>query len=288
MELRVLEYFLAVAREESITAAASSLHLSQPTLSRQLKDMEDELGKQLFIRGSKKIELTEEGKLLRKRAQEIMLLVNKAKSEISADEETVTGDVYIGACETDGIRILTDAAKRVKDKYPEVHFHIISGDDKSVEEMLDNELIDIGVVLDNVDYKRYDSIEIDYRDKWGVLMRRDSPLAANNTVNTADLHDKPLIVSRQIIGNGVLKTVLDKSDEELNIAGTYNLLYNGSQMVKSGLGYAVGIDGIINVSGDGDLVFKLIKPQINTQMHIILKKGNIFSKAAQALINELK
>ena len=288
MELRVLEYFLAVAREESITAAANALHLSQPTLSRQLKDMEDELGKQLFIRGSKKIELTDEGKLLRKRAQEIVQLVNKTKGEISTDEGAVTGDVYIGACETDGTHIITDAAKRVTDKYPEVRFHIISGDDKAVEEMLDNEIIDIGIVLDNVDYKKYDSIKTDYSDNWGVLVKKDSPLAACNTVKTTDLYNEPLIVSRQILGNGVLKTVLGRGDEELNIAATYNLLYNGAQMVKSGLGYAICIDGIINTSGDSELAFIPIEPPINTQMHIILKKGNIFSKAAQALIDELK
>ena len=288
MEIRVLEYFLAVAREENITAAAARLHLSQPTISRQLKELEEELGKQLFIRGSKKIELTPEGRLLRRRAQEMLQLAEKTKREIAADDAQIRGDVYIGACETDGIRLLTDAAKRVQTKHPEVRFHIISGDDTSVEEMLEHELIDLGAVLDRVDYRKYDTIPVDYEDRWGVLMPTDSTLAACATLKAADLYDKPLIVSRQILGNAVLKIVLGRGEERLNIAGSYNLLYNGSQMVKSGLGYALGIEGIISPGEGSGLVFRLLEPQVTTRMHLILKKGNVFSKAAQALIDELK
>lgn len=287
MELRVLEYFLAVAREESITGAAKALHLSQPTLSRQLKDLEEELGKQLFIRGSKRIELTEEGKLLRKRAQEIVSLADKAREEISLNSDSISGEIYIGAGETDAVHYITDAAKRVQKQYPDIRFHIISGDGTVVKDMLDNGLIDLGLIFDNVDYVKYDAVTIPIKDNWGVLMRKNSPLANNSEITAKDLYALPLIVSRQVLDGGILKQILGKPENELNIAGTYSLIFNGSLMVKSGLGYALCLDKIINVSGDSGLTFLPLAPSKTANIHIIWKKNNVFSKATQLLLNEI-
>ena len=200
MELRVLQYFLAVAREQNISSAAESLHLSQPTLSTQLKALEEELGKQLLIRGTKgsrKVLLTEEGMLLRKRAEEILELVRMTEREISLSDEVIAGDVYIGTGESDMIRIFARAAKRIQEKYPDIHFHILSGNSAFVKEHLDRGLIDFGVVYSPVDTTVYSSIKVPIRDTWGVLMRKDSPLAQKDVIQPQDLWDKRLIWSAQ-------------------------------------------------------------------------------------------
>lgn len=196
MELRVLQYFLAVAREESISGAAEFLHLSQPTLSRQLKDLEDELGKQLFIRGNRKITLTEEGMILRKRAEEITELVKKAEDEITSSDNALAGNITIGAGETDGNRFLIKAMNAIQQDYPLVQFHIVSGDKSMITEAIDRGSIDFGIVFGDIDAAKYNSIPIDYKDIWGVLMRRDAPLANNEFITAKDLIDKTLIISR--------------------------------------------------------------------------------------------
>ena len=199
MELRVLEYFLAIAREQSITGAARSLHLSQPTLSTQIRALEEELGKQLLVRGtpgSRKVTLTEEGMLLRKRAEEIVSLVRRTEDEISLSNEFIAGDVYIGAGETDGIRVLARTAGKVREDHPDIHFHISSGDGKDVLENLDKGLIDFGLLLQKVDPAKYEMINIPVKETWGVLMRKDSPLAEKDAITPEDLRELPLIMSR--------------------------------------------------------------------------------------------
>ena len=200
VELRVLQYFLAVAREQSISAAAESLHLSQPTLSTQLRQLEDELGKRLLIRGAKgsrRVTLTEEGVILRKRAEEILALVHRAEDEIARSDENIAGDVYIGAGEADIVRLFAEAAKLMQDRYPDVHYHITSGNAEHVLDQLDKGLIDFGIVFGGVDSQKYEFISLPVRDSWGVLMRRDSPLAGKDAIRPEDLWDKPLIISRQ-------------------------------------------------------------------------------------------
>lgn len=198
MELRVLQYFLAVAREQNISAAAQSLHLTQPTLSRQLKELEEELGKQLMVRGSRKIVLTEEGMLLRKRAEEILDLVGRTEKEIAQSDDTVSGDIYIGTGETDGMRQIARTAKQLQEHSPGIHFHIVSGDAVDVCERLDKGLLDFGVLLGDIDKIKYHYLELPMKDTWGVLMRRDSPLAQQERILPQDLWDKPLILSRQV------------------------------------------------------------------------------------------
>lgn len=287
MELRVLQYFLAVAREESFTGAANALHLSQPTLSRQLKDLEDELGKQLFIRGSKKITLTNEGRILKKRAEEIMSLVQKTENEITVSDEHISGDIFIGAGETVGVRYLTKAAKRVRDRYPDVHFHIISGDRSDVVERLDNGLVDFGLIFGSVDDTKYESIRVPNNDVWGVLMRRDSPLAEKEEIEPNDLYDKPLIVSRQADKTGIVKRLLHRSADKLNIVATYNLIFNGALMVQDGLGYALALESITINTASGELIFRPLSNVLCEEMHILWKKDNVFSKASIKFWDEL-
>lgn len=288
MELRVLRYFLTVSREQSISGAAKSLHLSQPTLSRQLKEMEEELGKQLLIRGNRRVTLTEEGMILRKRAEEIMELVKKAEDEISLSDETVAGDITVGAGETDGVRFLTKAAKAVQKDYPLVHFHIISGDKVTVSEAMDKGLIDFGLFFGKIDASKYEYINLPYKDTWGVLMRRDSPLAEKEYISPEDLLDKPLIISRQFFHSSELQDFLQCETDKLNIVGTYNLLFNGSLMVDDGMGYALCLDNIINVSGDSSLCFKPLSPKKEAEMCIAWKKYQVLTKAADKFLQKLQ
>lgn len=200
VELRTLHYFLTVAREQSISAAAESLHISQPALSTQLKGMEAELGKQLLIRGTKgsrKVVLTEEGMILRRRAEEILSLVQKAEEEITRSDETIVGDVVIGAGETDSVRLLAQAARELQKQYPDIHYHISSGNAEYVLEYLDKGLIDFGLLFREPDPKKYEWLALPAGDIWGVLMRRDAPLARKVAVCPEDLWDLPLITSHQ-------------------------------------------------------------------------------------------
>lgn len=288
MELRVLQYFLAVTREQSISGAAESLHLSQPTLSRQLKDMEEELGKQLFIRSSRKITLTEEGMILRKRAEEILDLVKKTEDEIALSDESVAGSITVGAGETDGVRFLARAARAVQKDYPLVHFHIISGDKVSVTEDLDRGLVDFGLLFGEIDTSKYECLKIPFQDSFGVLMRRDSPLAKKETITSEDLWGKPLIVSRQSIRDASLPEILGCSPEKLNVVASYNLLFNGSLMVDEGIGYAICLDKIINVTGNSNLCIRPLAKKANAKMHIVWKKYQVFTKAAEKYLLQLR
>lgn len=291
MELRVLGYFLAVAREQSIVRAAESLHLSQPTLSTQIKALEEELGKQLLIRGSKgtrKVTLTEEGMILRKRAEEILSLVQKTEREISFSDEMIVGDVCIGTGETDAVRFIARAAKELYASYPGIHYHISSGNSDFVSEQLDKGLIDFGIIFGNVDHAKYNSIELPFRDIWGVLMKKDSALAAKEVIQPEDLWDMPLIISNQDDSKGSLTAWFKKELSELEIVATYNLLFNASLMVEEGLGYAIGLDKIINTTGNNTLCFRPLSPQMEAGMHIIWKKYQVFSKASEKFIEKLK
>lgn len=288
MEFRVLRYFLAVAREQSISGAAESLHLSQPTLSRQLRDMEKELGKQLIIRGNRKITLTEEGMLLRKRAEEIMNLVQRTENEIMLSDETVSGDIFIGTGETDGIRLITRAAKELQKDYPEIHYHIASGDAIDVIERIDKGLLDFGILLEPVDLSKYNYLRLPVQDVWGVLMRHDSPLADKESVTPSDLWNQPLILSRQSMSGDELSHWLKKDFSSLNIVATYNLVYNASLMVDEGLGYALCLDKLINTTGKSNLIFRPLYPELNVRMYIVWKKYQVFSKAAEKFLLKLQ
>lgn len=287
MELRVLQYFLAVAREQSISGAAEYLHLSQPTLSRQLKDLEEEFGKQLFIRGNRKITLTEEGMILRKRAEEIIDLVKKTEQEITLNDEVVVGAIYIGAGETDAIRLLARSARQLQQEHPGIRIHISSGDSTDVTEKLDKGLIDFGILFDPKDLSRYNYLKIPQKDIWGVLMRRDAPLAKKEAICAEDLWDKPLILSRQHRKGSFLSLWLNRNEIDLNIVATYSLLYNGSILVDEGIGYALTLDKIINTKGS-DLCFRPLTPLLEASLYLVWKKYQVFTKAAELFLEHIQ
>lgn len=287
MELRVLQYFLAVAREQNISAAAQSLHLTQPTLSRQLMELEKELGKQLMIRGSRKITLTEDGMRLRRRAEEILELVDRTEKEVMQSDDTVSGDIYIGTGETDGVRQIVRAANQLQGSHPGIRFHIVSGDAMDVCERLDKGLLDFGILLGDMDKTRYSCMELPMKDTWGVLMRRDSPLAQRETVSPRDLWDKPLILSRQVDNKSGLYRWLRKEPSELHTVATYNLIYNASLMVDEGMGYAFTLDKLVNTAGS-NLCFRPLKPKMELGMYLVWKKSQLFSRAAELFLEQLQ
>ena len=253
--------------------------------------MEEELGKQLLIRGTKgsrKIQLTEEGMILRKRAEEILELVKMTTQEITFSNETIAGDVYIGTGESEMFRIFAKAAKKLQSQYPDIHYHILSGNSAFVQEQLDKGLIDFGIVYGPVDTNIYNAIEIPVSDVWGVLMRKDSPLAKKERVDPQDLWDKALIISEQENGLWQLLHWFQRDLEKLNIAATYNLVFNASLLVEEGVGYAVCFDHLVNVSEDSTLCFRPLYPEIKSSASVIWKRYQTFSKAAQTYIDVLK
>lgn len=287
MELRVLQYFLTVAREQSISAAAQSLHLTQPTLSRQLKDLEEELGKQLLIRGSRKITLTEDGMLLRKRAEEILDLAGRTKKEISRSDDCVSGDIYIGTGETEGIRQIAKTAMKLRKEYPGIRFHMVSGDAMDVCERLDKGLLDFGILLGDIDKTKYSYLELPFKDVWGVLMPDDSPLAGKSYVTPQDLWNKPLILSRQTGNRSGLYRWLQKDPAALNAAATYNLIYNATLMVEEGMGYAFTLDRLVNTEGRS-LCFRPLKPRLELNMYLVWKKYPVFSRASELFLEKVE
>lgn len=288
MELRVLRYFVAVAREESITGAAESLHVTQPTLSRQLMELEEELGKKLFIRGSRKLTLTDEGVLLRKRAEEIIELVEKTETEIITSDEIINGDIYIGGGETDAMRIIAQTAKKLQKEYPNIRYHIFSGNADDVTERLDKGLLDFGILIEPADIKKYEYIKLPATDIWGLLMRKDSPLASCDTIKPENLLNIPLLCSRQSMIGKEISEWIGLDYDKLNIVTTYNLVYNASLMVEEGIGYALSLDKLVNTTGNSVLCFKPLEPKLEVGLNIVWKKSQIFSKAAKKFLERLE
>lgn len=292
MEIRVLRYFLAVAREESITAAANFLHLTQPTLSRQIHDLEEELGQKLLIRKSHRVVLTSEGMLLRKRAEEILTMVDKTESEFRSMETTVSGDVYIGSGETQAIRKIAKIIRQLQQDYPEIHYHMHSGNAPDITDRLDNGLLDFGILIQPADITKYDSLDLPAKDVWGVVMRKDSPLAAKECICKEDLRTVPLLCSRQAVlsqrhGNA-FAAWFGADFDKLNIVSTYNLIYNAAVMVEEGVGYAVTLDNLANTSAASDLCFRPLFPRLESGLNVVWKKYQVFSPAAEIFLDRLK
>lgn len=292
MEFRVLRYFLTVAREGSITGAANFLHVTQPTLSRQLKELEEELGKKLFIRKSHHIVLTEEGMLLRKRAEEIIDMVVKVEEEFNAMEETIGGDIYIGGGETKAMKLIAQIVKDLQSKYPTIRYHFFSGNSDAVTEQLDKGLLDFGVLIQPADLSKYNYINIPAKDVWGVVMRKDSPLAVKESIQKTDLIDVPLLLSRQAIKPGLSRNEFSEwfgdDYEKLKVITTYNLVYNAAILVEEGIGYAVTLDKIANTSSESNLCFRPLEPRLESGLNIVWKKQQVFSNAANLFFEEIK
>lgn len=288
MEIRVLRYFIAVVNEESISASAKQLHLSQPTLSRQLKDLETELGTDLFIRGNRKILLTEGGKYLFKKAKEIVDLADKTEANLKDPKEIISGEIYIGGGETEAMHLIAKTLEVVIKDYPSIRFHLYSGNADDIKSKLDSGLLDFGVVIEPTDKQKYEYVQLPAKDTWGVLMRNDSPLADKQVISPVDLIDKPLFISRQATVSNELTGWFGQSIDNLNIIATYNLLYNAALMVEEGIGYALCIDKIINTSGNSKLCFKPLQPKLEANLNIIWKKNQVFSNAANVFLNQLR
>ena len=291
MEIRVLRYFLAVAREGSITAAANYLHLTQPTLSRQLKDLEEELGQTLLIRKSHQVTLTPEGMLLRKRAEEIIAMVDKTQSEFVSLGNTVSGNVYIGGGETRVMKEIATVIRDIQTAFPAIHFHLYSGNAQDVTERLDKGLLDFGVLIQPADLSRYQSLQLKGKDQWGVLMPKDSPLAAKKAIQKEDLLDLPLICSRQAIRRHINGNAFShwfgEDFERLNIVSTFNLIYNAALLVEAGAGYAISLDGLTDTSRDSTLCFRPLSPRLESRLAIVWKKDQVFSPAAQLFLDRI-
>lgn len=287
MELRLLQYFLAVAREESITKAAAVLHVTQPTLSRQMMELEAALGTALFLRTNRKTVLTEDGLRLRQRAEEIVELVSKTEAEFFAGNERISGDVYIGGGETDAMRLIAKTAHRLQERYPELYYHLYSGNALDVMEKLDKGLLDFGVLIEPVDKGKYAYLELPATDTWGVLMREDSPYADLPGITAETLREMPLIYSRQALANGDFTDWLGQELSQLRLIASYNLIYNASLMVAEGLGYALCLDKLVNVETSG-LCFRPLQPKKETKLVLVWKKSQIFSRPAEAFLNALR
>lgn len=292
MEIRVLRYFLAIAREGSITNAASFLHVTQPTLSRQIRDLEEELGQKLFIRGSHNMTLTTEGMILRKRAEEIISMVDKTEEEFHSMENVVGGDIYIGGGETKAIQLIAEIAHDLREEYPDIHYHLYSGNSEDVTERLDKGLLDFGILIQPADISKYDYINLPAKDTWGVIMRRDSPLAEKEVIRKEDLLNVPLICSRQAISrdrkDNEFAQWFGKDFDRLDIVTTFNLVYNAAIMVEAGIGYAITIDKIVYAGKDSSLCFRPLEPQLDSGLNVIWKKYQVFSSAAGLFLEKLR
>ena len=287
IETRLLCYFLAIAREQNITKAAESLFVTQSTLSKQMMDLEKQLGKQLFIRGKRRITLTEEGIYLRNRAQEILELIGNTEAEFQANEESLSGDITIGCGETAAMDVITEQFAEFHRRYPDVKFHTHSGGDDMVLDRLDKGLVDMGLLLGPIRQEKYDYLNIHQSDTFGLLMPEGCELATQETINIGQLKNLPLILAEQTFSGRQELEWFGADYSALNIVGTYNLIYNATFMVERGIGYALCIDRLVNTKGR-NLTFRPIVPKLSVDLYIVTKKYQAFSPAAKEFLEQLR
>lgn len=286
MELRVLQYFLVVAREENITRAAALLHITQPTLSRQLMQLEEELGVRLFHRGRHNILLTEEGMLLRRRAQEIVDLAEKTEKELTCGEKTVSGEISIGCGEAQNMKPLCEMIASFQQEYPDVTFHFYTAIADDVKELLENGVLDMGLLLEPVEISRYNFLRLPLKEKWHVLMRKDSPLAKKQSITPDDLVDVPLIVAKRQSVRNEFENWFGHGREKLCVKSTVNLSHNNQQiMVESGIGMTITME----FACDRDtLCLRPLEPEIVSGCVLVWKKNQALSPAMVCFIAYIK
>ena len=290
MDLRVLRYFLAVAREESISRAAQAVHITQPSLSRQIMDLERELKTKLFERGRKKrrLMLTPAGALLRKRAEELVLLADKTKTEFLSQDNQISGDVYLGGGETDGMRLAARAVRQMQREHPLVRYHLFSGNAEDVTERLDKGLLDFAVLIGAAKLERYDYITLPVQDRWGLLLTKSHPLAAQKNIRPTDLAGVPLLVSRQAARYNELSGWFGPMRGKLDSVASYNLIYNAALMVEESVGCALTLEKLINTSGNSPLCFRPLQPAVYSPLYLVWKKEQVFSKAAETFLQHMR
>ena len=282
-----MRYFLAAAREENMTRAAELLHVTQPTLSKQLKSLEDELGKKLFIRHSFSIQLTEEGVLLRKRAEDLVRMADKITEEFHTLDDLSGGEIFLGLAESYQIRRIAAVIRTLKNIYPDLRYHITSGDTEQVTEKLNKGIIDFAVLAQEPDTSRYHSLKFPDSDLWGVVMPASCPMAQKETIRMEDLIGLPLFCSKQGWHNDITKWCNNRIDQ-LHLEGSFRLSYNGSLFVKEALGYLLTFEHIINTSPDSGLVFRPLAPRLETNIYLIWKKYQVFTPISERFLEMLK
>ena len=287
MDIRVLKYFVTVVEEENILKASQVLHITQPTLSRQLMDLEKELNCKLFIRSNRKITLTSEGLFLYNKAKEIILLQAKTINALKNSHEIVSGDIYIGCAETNAFKFLAKTMTKIKKTHKDIHYHIFSGNADTVIEQLDKGILDFGLLIDAHDKQKYNFITLPVKDIWGLLMLKNSPLADKEYITSSDILNIPLICSGQTMVSNKIAGWLNQNFTQLNIVANYNLIYNASIMVQENLGSALCLANLVNTTGT-NLCFKPLYPPLEAQIDLVWKKHQILTKPAQLFLQNLQ
>ena len=287
MEIRTLRYFLAVAREENMTRAAEHLHVTQPTLSKQLRSLENELGKKLFTRHSFSIRLTDEGILLRNRAQDLVHMADKIEQEFISLDDITGGELYLGLAESCQIRYLARVIKKFKSLYPNLHYHITSGDTEQIADKLDKGLLDFLVLAEHPNNQKYEYIEFPESDKWGLVVPEGDPLAQQEQVYATDLSALPLFCSEQAWNNEIREWA-GGAYNDLKLEGSFRLAYNASVFVKEGLGYLLTFENLINTSKESGLVFLPLRPMLETKLYIAWNRYQTFTPIAERFLKQLQ
>lgn len=285
MELRVLEYFLMTAREENITRAAQLLHITQPTLSRQLMQLEEELGVTLFYRGKRRITLTADGMLLRRRAEEMVSLAEKTKAELAHNDGTLSGTLVIGSGEYKSTRILAALISDFQLVHPAVQFQIYSGNADNIQERVEHGLLDLALLQEPVDISRYSFVRLPMQEEWGAYIPENHPLAAKDTVTPEDLAAQPMILPERASIRHELENWFGPFAEEMHIVGGGNLLYN-----QAALAYATG-SVVLSIALDCDyrgMHFVPLSPALASSTVLAWKKSQVFSQVAEAFITHAK
>ena len=287
MEIRALRYFLAAAREENMTRAAELLHVTQPTLSRTIRALEEELGKKLFVRHSFNISLTDEGLLLRDRAEDLVTMADKIEREFLSLDNISGGELYLGLAESYQIRYLARELHALKRTYPSLRYHITSGDTEQVTEKLDKGLLDFAVLCSTPDAAKYDSIPFPEGDLWGVILPENDPLAKKETIAVDDLFGLPLFTSEQG-WNGDIKTWAGEGFDRLHLEGSSRLSYNASLFVREGLGYQLTFAHLVNTSRESGLVFRPLSPALPVRLYLIWNKYQTFTPIAERFLAQVR
>jgi DNA-binding transcriptional LysR family regulator len=288
MEFRVLQYFLTVAKERNITRAATLLHITQPTLSRQLMNLEEELGMKLLIRSNRNVTLTDEGTLLCKRAEEIIELINKTEKELREQNHLVSGEIAIGSGELSAADILPKLFERFNKKYPRIHYELYTGNADQIKEKIDIGLLDIGLLLEPVNIEKYDFIRLDIKERWVVLMKPDDPLIEKEHVTVEDIKELPIImVKRPIIQNEIASWFGDYF-EKLNVFATSNMSTNAALLVENGLGYALVLEGSVAIYDKKRICYRPLYPELTSTSVLAWKKHQVFSFATKKFLEFLK
>ena len=287
MEIRTLRYFLAAAREENMTRAAELLHVTQPTLSRALRSLEDELGKKLFTRHSFNISLTEEGVLLRDRAEDLSTMADKIEKEFLSLDDITGGELYLGLAESYQIRYLARELRALKSSYPGLRYHITSGDTEQVTEKLDKGLLDFAVLCDEPDGKKYEALLFPEGDLWGLILPGQDALAKKETVRVEDLVGLPLFASEQGWEGDIRRWAGDRFGQ-LRLEGSFRLSYNASLFVREGLGYQLTFRHLVDTSPESGLVFRPLSPRVEVKLYLIWNKYQSFTPIAERFLRQLR